>query len=231
MRISRPSRFLALLVAASFFPAVRGGFVWDDTIITALDSVRDWGGIWKIWFDPKGAFIQGETGEGHYWPIVYSTFWLEHKLWGFSPAGYHVVNILLHFANTALLWRLLSRLAVPGAWFAAALFAVHPLHTESVAWIIARKDLLSGMFYLLAFLDVGPLPGIAVPPSVRGGAFAVRRRTALQDRGGYPARRFSGYLQWWRRGRVTRGDLLRVLPFFAVGFAVAVADTLLLQGS
>ena len=216
---------LALLVAASFFPAFRGGFVWDDTIITALDSVRDWGGIWKIWFDPKGAFIQGETGEGHYWPIVYSTFWLEHKLWGFSPAGYHVVNILLHFANTVLLWRLLSRLAVPGAWFAAALFAVHPLHTESVAWIIARKDLLSGMFYLLAF---GMWVRFLESPCRRRYAAALLLfaagllcKTVVVT---LPAAFL--ILQWWRRGRVTRGDVLRLLPFFAVGFAFALGDTL-----
>ena len=216
---------LALLVAASFFPAVRGGFVWDDTIITALDSVRDWGGIWKIWFDPRGAFIQGETGEGHYWPVVYSTFWLEHKLWGFSPAGYHVVNILLHFANTALLWRLLSRLAVPGAWFAAALFAVHPLHTESVAWIIARKDLLSGMFYLLAF---GMWVRFLESPCRRRyvAALALFAAGLLCKTVVVTLPVALLILQWWRAGRVTREDVLRLLPFFAVGFAFALGDTL-----
>ena len=109
--------------------------------------MRDWDGLWRIWFSPSEI-----EDEGHYWPLVYTSFWLEHKLWGFAPAGYHAVNVLLHAANTVLVLRLARRLAVPGAWLVAAVFAVHPLHVESVAWIIERKDLLSGLFYLAAFL-------------------------------------------------------------------------------
>ncbi len=216
---------LVLLAAASYIPALRGGFVWDDSIITTLDSVRDWGGIWKIWFDPRGAFIHGETGEGHYWPLLYSTFWLEHKLWGFAPAGYQAVNVLLHLANTVLLWRLLARLGVPGAWFAAALFAAHPVHAESVAWIIARKDVLSGLFYLLAFTAwvrflESPGPGRYASALLLFAAGMLCKTVVVT----LPAALL--ILQWWREGRVTRGDVLRLLPFFAVGFAFAVGDTL-----
>ena len=100
---------------------------------------------------PANAYLQRDAVEGHYWPLLYTTFWIEHKLWGFAPPGYHALNLVLHFVNTALLWRLLLRMGVPGAWFAAALFAVHPLHVESVAWVISRKDLLSALFYLTAF--------------------------------------------------------------------------------
>ena len=216
---------LGLLVAASYLPAAGGGFVWDDTIVTTLDSIRRWDGLLELWFSPGSAYFEERVLEAHYWPIVYSTFWLEHKLWGLSPAGYHVVNILLHFANTALLWRLLSRLAVPGAWFAAALFAAHPLHTESVAWVIARKDLLSGMFYLLAFwmwirfLESPCRRRYAAALALFAAGLLCKTVVVT-----LPAALL--ILQWWRRGRVTRGDLLRVLPFFAVGFAFAVADTL-----
>ena len=126
----------------------------------------------------------GDRGRGHYWPLVYTSFWLEHKLWGFAPAGYHAVNVVLHAANTLLVRRLAERLAVPGAWLVAAVFAVHPLHVESVAWIIERKDLLSGLCYLAAFLawlrftdePRGGRGGAALRP----GAGAVRGRDAVQ---------------------------------------------------
>ena len=143
---------LALLTGCSYFRTIGLGFAWDDVIITTLTAIRDWSGIWDLWFAPGSAYRQGSVGEDHYWPVLYTTFWLEHKLWGFAPAGYHAVNVALHFINTALLWRLLARLGVPGAWWAAALFAVHPVHVEAVAWVIARKDLLSALFYLAAFI-------------------------------------------------------------------------------
>ena len=78
--------------------------------------------------------------------------WLEHKLWGLTPFGTHLVNLLLYMVNVLLLWSLLRCLAVPGAWAVAAVFAVHPMHVDSVAWAIGRKDLLSGLFYMAAAL-------------------------------------------------------------------------------
>jgi len=135
-----------------------GGFVWDDTIITGAEPVEAVSGLWRIWLSPREI-----EGEKHYWPLVYTTFWLEHKLWGFDPVGYHVVNVLLHCINSLLVWRLMWRLGVPGAWFIAAVFAVHPLHVESVAWVIERKDLLSALFYLSAVAVW--LPFVQPPPA------------------------------------------------------------------
>ena len=139
---------LILLVVVSYLPAMLwGGFVWDDVDhIPGEPALRDWAGLWRIWFVPS------EVQEPHYRPLTYTSFWLEHKLWGSEPTGYHVVNVLLHAANTVLLWRVLLRLAVPSAWLVAAVFAVHPLHVESVAWTIERKDVLSGLFYLACIL-------------------------------------------------------------------------------
>lgn len=129
------------MVAVSYYPALLGGFVWDDLNVAEQPAVHAWSGLWNIWFSPADI-----EGEGHYWPITYTTFWLEHKLWGLAPFGYHLVNVLLYMVNVLLLWTLLRRLAVPGAWAAAAVFAVHPMHVESVAWVMGRKDLLSGFF-------------------------------------------------------------------------------------
>ena len=213
---------LAALAVGCYLPALSAGFVWDDEAFTDAAAVREWSGLWRIWSSPRAI-----ENEGHYWPLVYTSFWLEHKLWGFAPAGYHAVNVLLHAANTLLVRRLAERLAIPGAWLVAAVFAVHPLRVESVAWIIERKDLLSGLCYLAAFLawlrfTDGPRTG-------RGGRHYVLA-LALFAAGmlcksivvTLPAAFLIAL--WWRRGRVTGGDLRRVAPFFVVGAAIAAAD-------
>ena len=220
---------LLVLVAVVYFPATRAGFVWDDSIMRGLKAVSTWGGIWELWFDPASAYMQGgEWREGHYWPLLYTTFWIEHKLWGFSPAGYHIVNILIHFANTVLIWRLLARLAVPGAWFAAAVFAVHPLHTESVAWIIARKDMLATLFCLAAlsvwlrFVEFRSWRRYAGSLLLFAAAMLCKSVAVV-----FPATLL--ILQWWREGSITRGHLLQTAPFFLVRIAIAVADMLFYQ--
>ena len=214
---------LGLLIAACYFPATRHGFVWDDEILTTLDAIRNWSGLWDLWFAPGSAYRQGGVGEGHYWPLLYTTFWLEHKLWGFAPAGYHLVNLGLHFANTALLWRLLERLGAPGAWFAAALFAVHPVHVESVAWVIARKDLLATLFYLAAFLfwlryDEAPRTRRYAATLALYAAGVLCKSIAVTLPGALLI------WQWWKRGRVTGPELRRLLPFFGLGLAIASLD-------
>ena len=210
---------LGALIGVSYLPAMLwGGFVWDDRVFTDAEPVREVSGLWRIWFSPNAI-----ENEGHYWPLVYSTFWLEHKLWGFAPTGYHVVNVLLHLANTLLLWRILRRLAVPGAWLVAAVFAVHPLHVESVAWVIERKDTLSALFYLAAVMmwlhyTDKPRPSryaLAMLLFIAGmlsKSIVVTLPVALL------------ILRWWKQGRVTSTDLLRLTPFFVVGLAIALAD-------
>ncbi|MYH39566.1 MAG: tetratricopeptide repeat protein [Candidatus Dadabacteria bacterium] len=215
---------LGLLVAASYSPALQAEFVWDDFLLTKLKAVSSWGGIWQLWFDPATAYLQRDAVESHYWPFLYTTFWLDHKLWGFHPLGYHVFNLLLHFANTALLWRLLLRLEIPGAFFAAAIFAVHPLHVESVAWVISRKDLLSALFYLSAFLMwmrfikmsrsrcyVAALLLFAVALLCKSIAITLPVTLLI--------------FQWWREDRVTPRDFILTAPFFLVGLIVGGFDT------
>ena len=209
---------LALLVVASYLPALQAGFVWDDLILTEEPVLHDWSGLWNIWFSPADI-----VNEGHYWPVVYTSFWLEHKLWGLAPFGYHAVNVLLHLVNVLLVWRLLLRLSAPGAWIVAAVFAVHPLHVESVAWVIERKDLLSGLFYLTAALT---WIGFVETPTAKRYGLALGLFTAgLLSKSivvTLPAALLVWH--WWRWGRVTRADLTRLAPFFAVALVVTALD-------
>ncbi len=207
----------------SYLPATRLGFVWDDVIITTLSAVREWGGIRDLWFAPVSAYRQGTVGEYHYWPLLYTAFWLQHKLWGFAPAGFHVASIALHFINTALLWRLLRRLRVAGAWWIAAVFAVHPLHVESVTWVIAQKDLLSTLFYLAAFSAW--LSFVETPRLRRHLAALALFAAALLCKSSavsLPAALLIRH--WWKHGRVTGADLLRLLPMALVGLALIAVD-------
>lgn len=209
---------LGLLVIASYLPVLEAEFVWDDVIFVDEPVVHDWSGLWNIWFSPADI-----RKEGHYWPVVYTSFWLEHKLWGLNPLGYHVVNLLLHIANVLLIWRLLRRLAVPGAWIIAAVFAVHPLHVESVAWVIERKDLLSALFYLTAALAwirymEAPKPSrylLAMGLFTAGllsKSIVVTLPVALL------------IWHWWKSGRVTRNDLIRLAPLFALALFITALD-------
>ncbi len=211
---------LGLLVGIGYLPAMLwGGFVWDDSIITDAPPIRELSGLWQIWFSP-GAL---KMWEGHYWPLVYSTFWLEHKLWGFAPAGYHVVNVLLHLVNTLLLWRLIARLDISGAWIIAAAFAIHPLHVESVAWVIDRKDLLSTLFYLAAFSAYTRFVATRDPRPYFLALFLFALGMLCKSIVVTLPLALSIY-HWWQQGRVTGADVFRLIPFFAVGLFIALAD-------
>ncbi len=215
---------LAVLGAVSYVPALSGGFVWDDVIFAEEPVIQAASGLRSIWLSPADI-----SREGHYWPFVYTTFWLEHKLWGLQPAGYHVVNILLHLCNCLLLWRLLQRLAVPGALVIAAVFAVHPVHVESVAWIMERKDVLSALFYLTAALTwirytAAPHPGRYALALGLFTAGLLSKSVVVT----LPAALVIWH--WWRRGRVTRTELLRLAPLVVVGVAIIAADLSFYRG-
>ena len=221
---ARKGRGLVLLALTVYLPAFSGGFVWDDWILVTEPLIRRVDGIVSIWFAPWEI-----RHEDHYWPLVYTSFWIEHKLWDLHPVGYHAVNIALHALNSVLVWRLLLRLAVPGAWLVGAVFAAHPVHVESVAWIIERKDLLSAVFYLAAvhvwlgfaktrssaryLLSLALFLGALLSKSI-----AVTLPAALL------------LLDWWRDGRVTWSHVARLAPFFALALVITLADLVFYHG-
>jgi protein O-mannosyl-transferase len=134
---------LILSVILTYTPVWKADFIWDDdTILTANPCIVGPLGLKEIW----------TTSAADICPLTLSTFWLEHALWGLSPLPYHFVNVLMHGACAVLLWRVLRGLGVQGAWLGAALWALHPVAVESVAWITEMKNTESGVFFLLSVL-------------------------------------------------------------------------------
>src|SRR5207244_798040 len=116
-----------------------GGFVWDDLLLVQQNPLATGElSLRSIWFSTD-------------FPLANVALWLEWLVFGKHAAGYRIVNAVLHAGSCFLLWRLLTRLKVPGAWLAAALFAVHPVCVASVAWISEIKNTLSLPFYLASF--------------------------------------------------------------------------------
>ena len=136
---------LAVAVFLVYQPAWQGRFLWDDDGHVTKPALRSLSGLGRIWFDP------GATQQ--YYPVVHTAFWVEHKLWGDCPLGYHLVNISLHFVTAVLVFHVLRYLRMPGAALAATIFALHPVQVESVAWITEMKNTLSAPFYVGAMLS------------------------------------------------------------------------------
>ncbi len=218
---------LLLITLAAYWPALHAGFIWDDeTYVLNNPALRSVDGLGTIWLEP-GALTQ-------YYPLYYTSFWIEYQLWADSPTGYHVVNVLLHAMNAAVLFLLLRRLGVPWAWLAAAIFAVHPVHVESVAWISERKNTLSGFFYLLAALAYTYFE----PLEPRTGDKAVRERSwaayglmlaafvaALLSKTATLSLPVALLLiLWWKRGHI---DWWRSVGPLVPMFALAVGAALL----
>ena len=192
--------------------SLSGDFLWDDRPgHVTRPELRSVEGLRRIWFEP------GATQQ--YYPLLHSAFWTEHQLWGDSPAGYRVLNLILHATAACLVGVLLRRLAVPGAWFAALLFALHPVAVESVAWISEQKNTLSTVLYLSAALvylrfDSSRLTSTYLcATAVFILALCTKTVTATLPAGLL-------VIFWWQRGRLDwRRDWQPLLPWFALGLA------------
>jgi hypothetical protein len=196
------------------------GFVWDDDLrVTENATLRSLDGLRRIWLE-VGANKQ-------YYPLVFSSFWVEYQLWGANPVGYHLVNLALHAAASVLFWRVLLALGVPGAWLAAAMFALHPVHVESVAWISERKNLLSGVLYLasaLAWLRHAEADERGEPRASRlyAASLALFLCALLAKTVACTLPAALLLTLWWKRGRVAGRDALTLLPFFALGIGLGL---------
>jgi tetratricopeptide (TPR) repeat protein len=213
-----PRRLALLLFGLTFlayFPALQAGFIWDDQPgHVTRPELQSLGGLIRIWIEP------GATQQ--YYPLLHSTFWLEHQLWGDAPFGYHLVNLLLHATAVCLFAALLRRLAVPGAALAAVLFAVHPICVETVAWVSEQKNTLSLVLYLCAALayvrfDSTRRPAAyALAAAVFIAALLTKTVTAS-----LPAALLVVF--WWQRGRLAlRRDVFPLLPWFACSLLAAL---------
>ncbi len=156
-----PSPLVAALLLVTFavvayLPALRAGFIIDDPENVSADPrMGSVAGLTSIWTDVAGPDVQHQ-----YYPLTTTAFWAQHRFFGLEPRGYHAVNVLLHALNAIVLWRLLRRLAVPGAWVASVIFALHPVHAETVAWVSELKNVLSTFFCLAsAWCFVKKSPG------------------------------------------------------------------------
>ena len=213
-RKALPGLLLFGAVVTAFLPALAAGFIWnDDTYLTANRTLDGLDGLRLIWTQPRA--------NEQFYPMVFTSFWIEKRLWSLDPFGYHLVNVLLHAGSALLLWRLLARLGLRGAWLAAAAFALHPMCVESVAWVTERKNTLSLFLSLLAMLaylgsrEAGP-PSRSL--SFIGFSFFVLALFSKTTAAVVPAVLL--VLVWWRDGRVKRADALPLVPWFAAGIAL-----------
>lgn len=146
---------LLLLATVPMLPALQGEFLdWDDPYYVTHNfriQQLSWANVADLFrLEPRN----GPIPNGQYTPLAELTLMVEHRLAGLTPWVYHATNLLIHVANVFLVYVLLRKLRAdrPWAWLTAALFAVHPLHVESVAWIAERKDVLCALFYLGALI-------------------------------------------------------------------------------
>jgi protein O-mannosyl-transferase len=206
----------AVLLAATFlayWPVVHGGFVFDDEVIVIGNKcVTASDGLYRIWF----------TAENFdYLPITYSGFWLEYRLWEQKPLGYHLVSLGLHAVIVILLWLLLGRLGIAGAWWGALIFAVHPVAVSSVAWISEQKNLCGLLFALtslllyLKFETSGHRSWYALSVAAFVAALLGKASVVMMP--------FLLLLYRWRRaGKLRLADLAWTAPFFLASLVLGL---------
>ena len=215
-----PAALIAGVCGWIYWPALRGEWIWDDTMyLTENPLLRSSGALRDIW--------RGQSGF-NFFPITETVQWLQWCLWGAHPLGYHITNLILHVLAAWLFWRLLAKLggSAATAWLGALLFAVHPVAVESVAWISELKNTLSLPPLLLAALAYLEFEGRAgsrdggSPPYLKSLAWFL---VALLCKSTVVMLPFLMLLYAWvRRGRIRARDLAASGPFFALAFGLGL---------
>ena len=204
---------IVLATVLAYTPATRGEFIWDDNQYVRDNlQLRSLHGLWEIWVDPMAT--------PQYHPLVFSSFWVEYQLWGSDTLGYHLDNVALHAANALLLWSVLAELQVPGGALAAAIFALHPVHLESVAWIAERKNTLSGLFCFATILA-----WLRFMKQRRRGLYAIALAlyacTLLSKSILCPLPLALLLLAWWKEPSSWRREIGPLVPFVGMSLAIS----------
>ncbi|MGA2798323.1 MAG: tetratricopeptide repeat protein, partial [Thermoguttaceae bacterium] len=240
LRLLGGGAIIVLAVFLAYYPSVNGGFILDDDALLTKNVLMDSpDGLYQFWCTAKAE---------DYWPVTNSALWIEWRLWGMNSAGYHVANLILHVAEALLIWTILRKLSIPGAFLAAVIFAVHPVNVESVAWIAQRKNTMAMLFFLSSILwylkTCMPAASAGMAPAHSHGGAWEREKTfssfilhpssfhfwyrlslaafvlAMLSKGSVVVLPvlLLGII-WWLRS-LTRRDLLRIAPFFLLAVAL-----------
>ena len=228
---------IAIAVFIVYLPCITGRFILDDNVLVTKNRlVTGSNGLYRFWSTNQAM---------DYWPATNSTFWLEWRLWGMGPNGYHVTNLVLHALEALLIWIILRKLSIPGAFLAAMIFAVHPVNVESVAWIAQRKETMAMLFFLLSILWYVKFLELTARP-ISGRCMLATKQfqcpqptrccyrwyflsltafvLAMLSKGSaaiLPVLLLG--IIWWLRP-LRKGDIVRLAPFLAVAAALATVD-------
>ena len=197
---------LAVVTMLAYQPAWHGGLLWDDDANRTTLELRSLDGLKRIWFVPRTT--------QQYYPLLYSSYWFQQRLFGDSTTGYHLVNLLLHIGCAVLVLKILRRLRVPGAELATIIFALHPVNVETVAWIAERKNTLSGIFGLAATLLYLKFDDSRSRRTYACGL--VLFFLGLLSKTAIVTLPFTWLvIFWWKRGTISwRRDVVPSIPFF-----------------
>ncbi len=251
---------LVLLTLVAFWPATTGSFVWRDDAVAANKQLLAPAGLSQAWFGRWQG--DGKFDRAVYQPVTDSAYWVEYRLGGHDEHGlpaatsFHIAGLLFHVLGAIALWLALREMLVPGAWLIAAVFAVHPVHSEPVSWISEQGVVLSGMLFLasvycyLMFVksreqDLGDRAagGEGIDPAQTWGLFGGAAILCLAANLSSPTAVILPAviygLLWWRK-RLTAQDHLLLIPLLLVGLVLwflnvdlhrSVGDGALVRGS